>query len=172
MSGHCDAPGFHLGSLTLMIRSNQLTLVKQGSARAITSKTPPTTPNAHLGQLWSSLFKTLVKDPLKPFDPPSHPRTFAMFSKFHLNTSNSPYIKVVQFAEGHNFHVECHLNLEVELGEKAWSTLVGTIHWRPENNKVGMQFMQKWFRKTPYNLSISCRGLSDLQLSYNHLGSL
>jgi hypothetical protein len=72
----------------------------------------------HLGQLWSSLFKTLVKDPLKPFDPPSHSRTFAVLSKFHLNTSNSPNVKVVQFDDGHNFHVEWHLKFEVELGEK------------------------------------------------------
>jgi hypothetical protein len=35
--------------------------------------------------------------------------TFAAFSKFHLNTSNSPNTKVVYFVEGHNFHVEWHL---------------------------------------------------------------
>jgi hypothetical protein len=33
--------------------------------------------------------------------------TFAAFSEFHLNTSNSTNTKVVYFVEGHNFHVEC-----------------------------------------------------------------
>jgi hypothetical protein len=83
-----------------MIQSNELTLVKQGSTWAITSKTQPATPNDPPS---SSLVKTLVKDPLKPFDPPSHPRTFVVFSKFHLNTSDSPNVKVVQFVDGHNF---------------------------------------------------------------------
>jgi hypothetical protein len=34
--------------------------------------------------------------------------TFAAFSKFHLNTSKSTFMKVVQLVEGHNFHVEWH----------------------------------------------------------------
>jgi hypothetical protein len=38
--------------------------------------------------------------------------TFAAFSKFHLNTSKSPHVKVVCFVEGHNFHVEWHLRFE------------------------------------------------------------
>jgi hypothetical protein len=63
----------------------------------------------HLGQLLVTIGQTLVKTPLKPFDPPMSPRTFAAFSKFHLNTSNSPNIKVVQFVKGHNFHDEWHL---------------------------------------------------------------
>jgi hypothetical protein len=91
-------------------------LVKQGPTWAITSKTQPTTPN---DPPWSTLVKTLVKGPLKPFDPPSHPRTFVAFSKFHLNTSNSPHVKVVQFVVGHNFHDEWHLKFEVELGENS-----------------------------------------------------
>jgi hypothetical protein len=60
------------------------------------------------------------------------PGTFAAFSKFHLNTSISPNAKVVFFVEGHNFHVDCHLRFEVEMGEKAWSTPRVTIHCRPE----------------------------------------
>jgi hypothetical protein len=31
--------------------------------------------------------------------------TFAVFSKFHQNTSKSTNMKVVQFVEGHNFNV-------------------------------------------------------------------
>jgi hypothetical protein len=44
--------------------------------------------------------------------------TFAAFSKFHLNTSKSPNVKVVYFVEGHNFHVEWHFWFEVQIGEK------------------------------------------------------
>jgi hypothetical protein len=47
----------------------------------------------HLGQPLIGL--TLVQTLLKPFDPPMSPGTFVVFSKFHLNTSNSPNIKVV-----------------------------------------------------------------------------
>jgi hypothetical protein len=49
----------------------------------------------YLGQLWTTLVKTLVKDTLKPFDIRVDSRTFATFSKFHLNTSKSPNAKVV-----------------------------------------------------------------------------
>jgi hypothetical protein len=44
MGRTCDAPGFEAGLLTLMIRSNGLTFVKQ-STWVITSKTSTTTPN-------------------------------------------------------------------------------------------------------------------------------
>jgi hypothetical protein len=40
--------------------------------------------------------------------------TFAAFSKFPLNTSKSPNVKIVRFVEGHNFHVEWHLRFEVK----------------------------------------------------------
>jgi hypothetical protein len=67
-----------------------------------------------LGQPYS----TLVKNPLTPFDPPVLAGTFAAFSKFLLNTSNSPNTKVMCFVEGHNFHVEWHLKYGVEMCEK------------------------------------------------------
>jgi hypothetical protein len=85
--------------------------------------------------------------------------TFAAFSKFPLNTSKSPNEKVVCFVEGHNFHVEWHLKFGVEMGEKLKSTLEVTIHRRPENSQLGMRFVQKWLRKTPYALCRSCRGV-------------
>jgi hypothetical protein len=56
------------------------------------------------------------------------PGTFAVFSKFHLNTSKYPNVKVVYFVEGQKFHVEWHLRFGVEIGEKPWSPLPGTIH--------------------------------------------
>jgi hypothetical protein len=72
-----------------------------------------------------------------------------VLSKFHLNTSNSPKVKVVQFVDGHNFHVEWHLKFEVELGKKAWSAPSVTIHRRPENCQVGMPFVHKLLVKNP-----------------------
>jgi hypothetical protein len=90
--------------------------------------------------------------------------TFAVFSKFSLNTSNSPNKKVVYFVEGHNFHVEWHCWFEEQNGEKCKSTLEVTIHRRPENSQLGTQFVQKWWRKRPYALYNSCRGIGDLQL--------
>jgi hypothetical protein len=48
----CDALGFHPGSLTLTIGSNELTLVKQWSTWVITLKTSPPTPN---DSYWSTL---------------------------------------------------------------------------------------------------------------------
>jgi hypothetical protein len=112
------------------------------------------------------LVKTPLKNPLTPFDPPVSAGTFAAFSKFHLNTSNSPNTKVevVYFVEGHNFHVEWHCWFEVPIGEKCRSTPQVTIHKRQENSQLGTQFLQKWLRKRPYALCESGRGLGDLQL--------
>jgi hypothetical protein len=66
-----------------------------------------------LGQPLVKIGQTLVKTPLKPLTLHVNPRTFAAFSKFHLNTSNSPNIKVVQFVEGHNFHGQWNLRCGV-----------------------------------------------------------
>jgi hypothetical protein len=55
----------------------------------------------------------------------------------------------VYFVEEDNFHVEWHLRFGVEMREKAWSTLVVTIHRRPENSNLGMQFVQKGGEKDP-----------------------
>jgi hypothetical protein len=60
----------------------------------------------------------------------------------------------------------------VEMHEKARSTLVVSIHRRPKILNLGMQFVQKWLRKTPYALCRSCRGMLDLQLFYSNLGAL
>jgi hypothetical protein len=78
--------------------------------------------------------------------------TFAAFSEFHLNTSNSPNTNVVYFVEGHNFHVGWHCWFEVQIGEKCKSTPVGTIHWSREFLHLGIKFVHKWLRKghTPF----------------------
>jgi hypothetical protein len=70
---------------------------------------PLMTPLVNLGQ---PLVKTLLKTPWTPFDHLMSSETFAVFSKFHLNTSKSSNVKVVYFVEGHNFHVEWHLSFE------------------------------------------------------------
>jgi hypothetical protein len=68
--------------------------------------------------LWSKLSQKLAKTLVKPLVISCPSGTFAAFSKFHLNTSNSTNIKVVQFFEGHNFHVGWHFKFWVEKGEK------------------------------------------------------
>jgi hypothetical protein len=88
----CDAPGFRSGALTLMSRSTKLTFVKRRSTWAITSKTSLTIPR---DPPWSTYGQTLVKNTLNTLCPPMSLGTFVAFSKYHLNTSESPNVKVV-----------------------------------------------------------------------------
>jgi hypothetical protein len=101
-----------------MIQSTVLTLVKRRFTWVITSKTSPANSNdtfwstkVHLGQPHSKTLDSLLTHPMSA-------GTFAAFSKFPLNTSNSPNTKVVCFVEGHNFHVEWNLKFGVEVCEK------------------------------------------------------
>jgi hypothetical protein len=135
-----------------------LTLVKRRSTWAITSKTSPTTPN---DTPWSTQGQGWVKILVKPLKHPlTHQcqRNFCRILQFHLNTSKSPNVKVVYFVEGHNFHVEWHCWFEAQKGEKCKSMPEVTIHRRPEIGHLGIQFVHKWLRKTPYALCKSCRG--------------
>jgi hypothetical protein len=66
---------------------------------------------------------------------------FAAFSKFYLNTSNSPNTKVVCFVEGHNFHVEWHCWFEVQIDEKGKSMSAFTVHEGRDFYQVSLQFM-------------------------------
>jgi hypothetical protein len=118
------------------------------------------------GQPWSTYGQTLVKNPLNTLCPHMSPGTFAAFSKFHLNTSKYPNVKVVYFVEGHNFHVEWHYRFEVQSGEKCRSTPPGTIHWSRDFCKVPLHFIQNLLIKTLYGLCKSVRGSADLQLYY------
>jgi hypothetical protein len=54
--------------------------------------------------------------------------TFAAFSKFHLNTSKSTNMKVVQFFEEHNFHVHWHFRFGGEKGEKLGQLPTAAVH--------------------------------------------
>jgi hypothetical protein len=67
--------------------------------------------------------------------------TFAAFSKFSLNTSNSPNTKVMCFVEGHNFPVEWHCWFEVQIDEKGKSMYAFTVHEGREFCQVSLQFM-------------------------------
>jgi hypothetical protein len=67
--------------------------------------------------------------------------TFAAFSKFSLNTSNSSNTKIVCFVEGHNFHVEWHCWFEVQIDEKGKSVSAFTVHQGRDFCQVSLQFM-------------------------------
>jgi hypothetical protein len=84
--------------------------------------------------------------------------TFAAFSTFHLNTSKSTNMEVVQFVEGHNFHVDWHLKFCEEIGEKLGQPPVPPVHRNMATFKVGKPFLQKPLRKTPTRLCKNCRG--------------
>jgi hypothetical protein len=84
--------------------------------------------------------------------------TFAAFSKIHLNTSKSTFIKVVHLVEGHNFHVDRHFKFWVQIGEKLDRLSAPPIHGDRPAFKVGKTFLQNRLRKTLDGLCESCRG--------------
>jgi hypothetical protein len=84
--------------------------------------------------------------------------TFAAFSKFHLNTSKSTNMKVAQFVEGHNFHVDWHFKFWAEKGEKRGQLTASLVHRDMAAYKVWQQIVQNPLTKTLYGLCKSCRG--------------
>jgi hypothetical protein len=58
-------------------------------------------------------------------------------------------MKVVQFFEGHNFHIEWHFKFLVEKGEKLGQLSAAPVHRDLTAFKVWQQFVQKPLRKTP-----------------------
>jgi hypothetical protein len=84
--------------------------------------------------------------------------TFAAFSKIHLNTSKSTFMKVVHLVEEHNFHVDWHFNFWVEIGEKLGQPPVPPVFQNRPTFKVGTTFLQNPLRKTLDDLYKSCRG--------------
>jgi hypothetical protein len=95
-----------------MIRSNQLTLVKQWSTWAITSKTQPTTPNDPPLPTLVKLGQNPSQDSLKTLCPSLSPEKFCRVLQISSKHFKFPQ-KVMQFVEGHNFHVVCHLRFGV-----------------------------------------------------------
>jgi hypothetical protein len=84
--------------------------------------------------------------------------TFAAFPKIHLNTSKSTFMEVFHLVEGHNFHVDWHFKLWVEIGEKLDRLTVPPVFQNGLTFKVGTTFLQNPLRKTLYDLFESCRG--------------
>jgi hypothetical protein len=108
--------------MTESAESYRPTLVKPRSTWVITSNTSPMNPNEPLDQAyihpWSTLGQRHGQTPFTSWCRWMSSGTFAAFSKFHLTTSNSTKIKVVQFFEEHNFHVGWHFKFWAEKGEK------------------------------------------------------
>jgi hypothetical protein len=67
--------------------------------------------------------------------------TFAAFSKIHLNTSKSTFMKVVYLVEGHNFRVDWHFKFWVEIGEKLDRLTVPPVFQNRPTFKVGTAFL-------------------------------
>jgi hypothetical protein len=107
--------------MTESAESYRPTMVKLRSTWVITSKTLPVNPIEPLDQVsshpWSTLGQRHGQTPLKSSCRRMSSGTFFSFSKFHLNTSNSTKIKVVQFFEEHNFRVGWHFKFRAENGE-------------------------------------------------------
>jgi hypothetical protein len=58
-------------------------------------------------------------------------------------------MKVVQFFEGHYFHVEWHFKFLVEKDEKLGQLPAAPVHLNRVAFKVWQQFMQNLLRQTP-----------------------
>jgi hypothetical protein len=142
--------------------SNRPTVVKPRSTWVITSKTLPMNPIEPLDQVcthpWSTLGQKHGQTPLNHWRQRMSAGTFSAFSKFHLNTSKSTFMKVVHLVEGHNFHVDWHFKFWVEIGEKRGRSTVAPVHRDLAAFKVGKMFLQNPLKKTLYGLCESCRG--------------
>jgi hypothetical protein len=84
--------------------------------------------------------------------------TFAAFSKIHLNTSKSTFMKVFHLVEGHNFHVGWHFKFWLEFGEKLDQPPVPPVFQNRAAFQVGTTFLQNPLRKALDGLYKSCRG--------------
>jgi hypothetical protein len=136
--------------------SNLLTLVKPRSTCFITSKTEPTTLSDPLDKVntpwWSIMGQRHGQTLLKSWRRWMSFRTFAAFSKFHLNTSKSTKLEVVQFVEEHNFHLDWHFKISVEISKKHSQPPSAPVHRDIRKFKVWLQFTQNPLRKAPYGL--------------------
>jgi hypothetical protein len=56
-------------------------------------------------------------------------------------------MKVVQFVEGHNFHVDWHFKFWEEIGEKLGQPPVPPVHQNMATFKVWQQFVHNLLRK-------------------------
>jgi hypothetical protein len=128
--------------------STLLTVVKSRSTWVLTLKTSPTNPNDPIDQVhthvWSNFGQIHGQTLPKPYWPWMSYRTFVAFSKFHLNTSKSTNMKVVQFL--------------LEEGGNLSQLTAPPVTWHWMAFKLWVHFMQILLRKTPYGLYETCRG--------------
>jgi hypothetical protein len=162
--------------MTRSAESNRPTLVKPRSTWVITSKTSPMNPIKPLDQVythpWSTLGQRHGQTRLDQWRRRMSSGTFVVFSKFHLNTSKSTKMEVVQVVEEHNFHVDWHFKFWVEIGEKLDRLTVPPVSPNRAAFNVWHSFVQNPLGKTLYGLCKSCRGQWNLQLSYSSLCAL
>jgi hypothetical protein len=127
--------------MTGSAESNRPTLVKPRSTWVITSKTSPRKPIESLDQAythpWSTFGQRHGQTLLKHWRRRMSSTTFAAFYKFHLTTSKSTFMKVVQLVEGHNFHVDWHFKFWEEMGGKLGQLAVPPVHRDRVAFKVG-----------------------------------
>jgi hypothetical protein len=147
-------------------------LVKQWSTWAITSKTSLTTPNDPPWSTLVNLWSNPSQRPLEHLWPSYVARNFCRVLQISPKHFKISQCKSCVFCRG--TQLSCWVALLVRSARwwKLQVTLPCTIHWRPENSQVAMDFVHKWWRKTPYTLCRSCRGMLDLQLSYSNLGAI
>jgi hypothetical protein len=142
--------------MTESAESNRPTLVKPRSTWVITSKTSSVNPIEPLDQVYTHPRSTLGQrhgqTPFKHWCQWMSSGTFAAFSKFHLNSSKSTNMKVVQFVEEHNFHVDWHFKFWEEIGKKLGQPSASPVHRNIATFKVWQQFVKNPLRKTPYGL--------------------
>jgi hypothetical protein len=108
--------------MTGSAESNRPTLVKPMSTWVITLKTSPMNPIEPLDQAythpWSTLGQRHGQTPLNHWRRWMSSGTIAAFSKIHLNTSESTFMKVVHLVEG---QLSCRLSFQI-LSRKGWKT--------------------------------------------------
>jgi hypothetical protein len=148
--------------MTKSAESNRPALVKPRSTWVITSKTSPMNPIEPLDQVythpWSTFGQRHGQTPLKHWCRRNVFRNFCLvlqISPKHLKSTN---MKVVQFIEGHNFHVDWHFKFWAKKGGKLGQLAVPPVHRNLATFKVWQQFVQNLWRKTLYGLCESCRG--------------
>jgi hypothetical protein len=106
----------------------------------------------HFGQPWSSFGQTLVKNPLNTLWPSYVIHNFCrVLQILPKHFKFSQYESCVVFR---GTQLSCWVAFEI-WSVNGWKTVInfGTVQRRHENSQVGMHFVHKWLRKTPYRLS-------------------
>jgi hypothetical protein len=148
--------------MTESAESNRPTPVKPRSTWVITSKTSPMNPNEPLGQVythpWWTRGQRHGQNRLNRWRQRMSSGTFAVFPKFHLNTSKSTFMKDVHLVEGQNFYADWHFKFWVEISEKLDRLTVPPVFQNMPAFNVGTTFLQNPSIKTLDGLYKSCRG--------------